>query len=134
MQILRFAPLYVALVVNLCANQEAYVPLSRFHLESDGIGSSGKIIVEGREDIKGAVSDLTITAFGKEHVLPKDLLGRLQGLRANGIRITYDSGIFGGSMHVLFQMGSVSHTTRQMLVTVRPGGGLTVDDVPLKTG
>lgn len=119
----------VGLTTAALASQEGPLPLSSFRVESDGIGDSGKISLEGREDDKGRLVELRINAFGKGYVVPSEKLKVLGNLAANGIRISYESGyeeIGGRTMYVHLQAGFVSHTVESALVTVTEDGKVEV--------
>ena len=114
------------------ASEEGILALSSFRLESAGIGQSGKIVVEGRENKKWQVVNLKISAFGKDYVIPKEKLAGLAELSANGVRISYEGGypMTGGrTIYIQFQMGFTSWTKQKALVTVSENGRIDVGKV-----
>ncbi len=119
----------LALVCGASASQEGALPLSVFRLESAGIGSSGKVVVEGKQNEKGETINLKINAFGKEYVVPKDKLARLSGLHANGVQISYEAGypnLGGRTIYIQFQVGFTSGPREQALVTLKEDGKIDV--------
>ena len=103
--------------------------MSSFHLESAGIGSSGKIVVAGEQNEKQQIVSLTIKAFGKDYIIPKEKLSGLAELPANGIRLSYEAGypqLGGRTIYIQFQMGFTSKTTKMALVTLSEDGKIEV--------
>jgi hypothetical protein len=126
------AVLLVACASAAHASQEGVLVLSSFRLESAGIGASGKIVVEGKQDEKGQVVSLKVNAFGKEYVVPKEKLAGLGELLANGIRISYEAGyaeLGGRTVYIQLQTGFTSGTREQALVTVKENGKIEVGKV-----
>ena len=114
------------------ASKEGVLVLSNFHLESTGIGSSGKVIVEGKQNEKSQIMSLKISAFGKDYIVPKEKLDGLAELQANGIRISYEAGyteLGGRTIYVQLQMGFTSHTRMQTLITVTEDGKIEVGKI-----
>lgn len=114
------------------ASQEGILPLSSFHLESCGIGSSGKVVVDGRQNEKAEILSLKVTAFGKDYVIPKEKLSGLAELHGNGIRISYEAGypeVGGRTVYIQLQMGFTSHTRMQALITVSEDGKVEVGKI-----
>jgi hypothetical protein len=121
------AVLVVAHVV--CASQEGPLPISRFRLESDGIGQSGAIVIEGKQNDKAQIVELKVRAFGKEYAVPPEKLKVLAGLGANGIRISYESGyeeLGGRTVYIQLQLGFTSHTAESALITITESGKIEV--------
>jgi hypothetical protein len=134
MKIFAIALILLVTVGTGRASKEGILPLSSFHLESMGIGASGKIVVEGTQDGQGQITELKIGAFGKEFVVPRQKLARLVTLPANGIRISYEAGykeLGGRTIYIQFQMGFTSSTKKQALVTLAEDGRITVDEFQL---
>jgi len=107
------------------ASQEGILALSSFRIESAGIGSSGKVVVEGKQNEKSQIVSLKVSAFGKEYVVSKEKLAGLAELLANGIRISYEAGyaeLGGRTIYIQLQMGFTSSTRKQVLITVIEDG------------
>lgn len=120
---------------NVQSSEEGILAFSNFRLESGGLGSSDKVIVEGVQNTKGQIVSLNVSAFGKDYIVPKERLADLDGLSANGVRISYEAGyaeLGGRTIYIQFQMGFVSHTVHQVLVTLTEDGKVKVNKV--KTG
>ena len=125
--VLTIAVLVVAHVA--CASQEGPLPISRFRLESDGIGQSGAIVVEGKQNDKAQIVELKVRAFGKEYVISPEKLRVLAGLGANGIRISYETGyeeLGGRTVYIQLQLGFTSHTAETALITITETGKIEV--------
>jgi hypothetical protein len=119
----------LAFATRAFASKEGILPLSAFRLESDGIGKSGKVVVEGKGDEDGHIISLKVTAFGREHVIPKEKLAELRGLMTNGVRITYDAGyaeVGGRTVYVDLQMGFPSGTRGQRYIAVKENGTIEI--------
>jgi len=125
----------LAVALSAPASQEGILALSSFRLESPGIGSSGKVVVEGKQSEKNKIVSLKIRAFGKDYVVPKEKLTPLSGLPSNGVRISYEAGHaeFGGrTIYIQFQMGFTSGTREQALVTLKENGKVDVSRAEMK--
>jgi hypothetical protein len=112
------------------ASKEGILPFSNFRIESDGIGKSGKVIVEGKQGKDDRLISLKVTAFGKQYVIPKDRLAELKGLAANGVRLSYDHGYVetgGRTIYVQFQMGFTSSTRERALITLTEDGTIRIE-------
>lgn len=124
----------LAMAVSASASKEGILPFSSFRLESAGIGSSGKIVVEGQQDEHARVVSLSIAAFGKSYALPKEKLVGLSDLPSNGIRISYEHGyaeLGGRTIYVQLQMGFTSFTKKVALITLTEDGKFEVSPVRL---
>jgi len=111
------------------ASEEGILPLTRFHIESAGIGESGRIVVDGEQNDARQLVDLRITAFGKNHTVPKENLKELAEIPANGIRLSFETGYpepGGRTVYIQFQMGFASSTQKQATVTVTESGKIEV--------
>jgi hypothetical protein len=114
------------------ASQEGVLAFSRFRLESDGIGSSGRIRVAGKQNDKTQLIQLKIRAFGKTYVVPPEKLGPLAELQSNGIRISYEPSyeeLGGRTVYIQLQMGFTSGTVKKALITVTESGTIEVSNV-----
>jgi hypothetical protein len=122
----------LAFASTAVASSEGILPLSSFRLESSGIGSSGKVIVEGKQTERAEILSLKLSAFGKYYVVPKEKLTGLAELHANGIRISYEAGyaqLGGRTIYIHLQMGYTSHTRMQAVVTVKEDGKIEVGKI-----
>lgn len=140
MRILHMARLIIMLAALLTmalsasASQEGILPFSSFRLESAGIGSSGKIVVEGQQDSHDRLLSLTIAAFGKSYAVPKEKLAEIRDLPSNGIRISYEHGyaeLGGRTVYIQLQMGFTSFTKKVALVTLTEDGEVEISPVQL---
>jgi hypothetical protein len=125
----------LALARPAFASKEGILALSSFRLESDGIGSSGKVVVEGKQNDKRQLTNLEVTAFGKHYVLPKSRLNGLADLMVNGVRISYEHGyaeLGGRTIYIQLQFGFISETQRQALVTLTEDGKFNVRNIEPK--
>jgi hypothetical protein len=117
-------------------SQEGILGFSSFRLESNGIGSSGIVVIEGKQDQNLNIKELKITAFGNTFEVPKEELDSLSGLSANGIRITYEHGysVLGGrTIYIQLQMGFTVATMREALITLNESGTIEVGRIISKT-
>jgi hypothetical protein len=129
------ALLFFAGINSVLASKEGILPFSRFHLESDGIGSSGKILIDGQQNQSSQIAELRITAFGRNYVVPKEQLAGLAELPTNGVRISYEAGykeLGGRTLYIQLQMGFTSFTKKQALITVTENGKVEVSKIELK--
>lgn len=117
------------------ASKEGILPLASFHLESAGIGGSGKVVVEGQQDDKDRIAALKVEAFGKLFEVPQEKLRGLSELPTNGIRISYERGyveLGGRTIYIELQMGFTSGVRKQALVTITENGAIEIGAVVLK--
>lgn len=134
MKRLLLAIFVLTFATHAFASKEGILPLSAFRLESDGIGDSGKVVVEGKGDKDGHIVSFKVTAFGSEHVIPKEKLVELAGLMTNGVRITYEAGyaeVGGRTVYVHLQMGFLSGTGGQRYIAVKENGTIEIGKLPI---
>ena len=132
---LALAVLVVGVADSAYASQEGTLPISSFALESDGAGASGKITVAGKQNDKAQIVELRVRAFGKDYVVPPRQLALLAELRANGIRISYESGyeeLGGKTVYIQLQVGFTSHTAQTALITIKENGKIEVGKVQME--
>jgi hypothetical protein len=135
MKIFPVVVVLFAAALHASASKEGILALSSFRLESAGIGSSGKVVVEGNQDEKNKIVGLKISAFGKDYVVPEDKLTALSGLRSNGVRISYEAGqaeLGGRTIYIQFQMGFTTGAREQALVTLTEDGKVEVSRTKMK--
>ena len=116
------------------ASQEGILPFSSFRLESVGIGSSGKVVVEGRQDEGSHLVSLKVEAFGKTFEVPKEKLAGLAELLSNGVRITYEAGyteLGGRTVYIELQMGFTSGTGKRAIVSITESGAIEVSAIEI---
>ena len=124
--------LLIAFASSAIASKEGILAFSRFRLESAGIGTSGKVVVEGNQDANGQITALTISAFSKEYIVPKDKLAKLAELHSNGIRISYEHGypeLGGRTIYIQLQMGFTSLTRMEAVVSLSENGKIEVSNI-----
>ena len=122
----------LTLAVSASASKEGILPFSSFRLESAGIGSSGKIVVEGQQDSHDQLLSLTIAAFGKSYTVPKEKLAEIRDLPSNGIRISYEHGyaeLGGRTIYIQLQMGFTDFTKKVALITLKENGKFEISPV-----
>ncbi len=127
--------LFIALTGFAHASQEGILAFSSFRLESAGIGSSGKVVVEGNQDESRRIVALKVEAFGKIFDVPKEKLAGLSELPSNGVRISYEHGytqLGGRTIYVELQMGFTSGVRKQARVTIPESGAIEVTAIELK--
>jgi hypothetical protein len=132
MKALVLAILLLASASSAHASKEGILAFSTFRLESNGIGSSGKITVEGKQNDKAQIVALRMSAFGRDYVVPPAKLRQLAELPSNGVRISYEAGykeLGGRTVYIQLQMGFTSDTTKQALVTIAEDGEIVVSEV-----
>jgi hypothetical protein len=132
---LTIALLLLAFTSVAYASKEGILAFSSFRLESTGIGSSGKVVIEGQQDERGHIVSLKVEAFGKTFEVPKEKLGGLAELPSNGVRISYEHGyaeLGGRTIYVELQMGFTSGTRKQALVTIAESGAIEVSPIEHK--
>ena len=132
MKVLALAILLLAFASSVHASKEGILAFSSFRLESNGIGSSGKITVEGKQNDKAQIIALRISAFGRDYVVPPEKLRQLAELPSNGVRISYEAGykeLGGRTVYIQLQMGFTSDTTKKALVTITEDGKIVVSEV-----
>jgi len=135
MKALAAITLILAFASSAIASKEGILAFSSFRLESTGIGSSGKVVIEGSQDANGQITALTIRAFAKDYVVPKDKLVKLAELHSNGIRIAYEHGyaeLGGRTIFIQLQMGFTSFTKKAALITLAENGKIEVSDIRMK--
>jgi hypothetical protein len=116
-------------VLTCRASQEGILPLVSFHLESGGIGASGKVVVDGSQDAHAHLIELKVQAFGKTYVVPADKLALLGDIPSNGVRISYEQGysdMGGRVVYVQLQMGFTSSTRKDAYVSISEDGTIRV--------
>jgi hypothetical protein len=126
------AVLLLAAAIGSRASQEGTLPLTSFRLESNGKGSSGRIVLEGKQNEKAEIVSLKIGAFGKNYTVPPEKLRQLADLHANGVRISYEEGykeLGGRTVHIQFQVGFTSSTEQKALITITEDGKIEVGGI-----
>jgi hypothetical protein len=127
-----FAVLLLAAAIGSRASQEGTLPLTSFRLESNGKGSSGRIILEEKQNEKAQITSLKISAFGKDYTVPPEKLRQLADLHANGVRISYEEGykeLGGRTVYIQFQVGFTSSDEQKVLITLTEDGKINVGGI-----
>jgi hypothetical protein len=127
--------LFFAMACIVHASKEGILEFSSFRLESAGIGSSGKVVVEGKQDDQSRIVSLKVEAFGKIFDVSQEKLAGLSGLSANGVRISYEQGyaqLGGRTIYIELQMGFTSGTRKQARVTIYESGAIEVTGIKIK--
>lgn len=111
------------------ASKEGILTLSAFHLESDGIGASGKIVIDGQQNANNQISQLSIHAFDKTYVVSPENLNHLANMTVNGIQISYEQGyqtLGGRTIYIQFQKGFTSGIIKKIILVVTENGQISV--------
>jgi hypothetical protein len=112
-------------VSTAIASQELIVPWSSFTIASDALGATNPIELSGRQS-DGGLSRLVVKAFGREFVLDKAQLRRLEGMSINGLDITYERGYAmtgGRTLYLVFSRG-----LQQQRISLTERGDITIDE------
>ena len=73
------------------ASQVGWLAFGSFKVESPGIGSSGPVVVSGRQGHDG-IESFEVIAFGKLYTLSEQHMSKLQGRLFNGLQFSYEGG------------------------------------------
>ena len=87
-------------------------------------GTSGPVRVSGTQRAEG-IASLRVQAFGREYVLPANLVAELQGFNANGLFVSYESGykeLGGRTVYLGFVRGFTSGIQAAKHVAVSENG------------
>ena len=122
--------LAIAAVV-VFANQEKPISFSKLRFESDG-GQSGKVVVEATQDENAGLISVRVFAFKKEYVLTEEHLAELAGARWNGMRVIYDSGIFGKTVWIRVEVATSGGTRDEALIGISSNGLIRAGRIPKK--
>lgn len=107
------------------ASQEGMLPFSEFKIESEGIGESGAVTVEGKKDPDGNYQKIVVKAFGMTIEISKELLGKIPSKYQNGIQLSYERGyeVLGGrTIYIMFLSGFTSGTKERFIIEVTEKG------------
>lgn len=111
------------------ASKEGMLPLTSFNISSDGLGSSGPVVVQGNSD-GHKVSELTIKAFDKIFKIPRKHADELGMISTNGVSFTYEAGrkIPGGrTLYITFSKSFfVSGERNRVTLIVTESGNIEV--------
>jgi hypothetical protein len=124
--------LVLTIASSIHASEEGILPLSSFRIESNGVGESGKIVLEGKQNDQWQIIELKLTAFGHQYVVPPEKLRPLAGFGANGIWFSYEVGykeLGGRTIYVQFQKGFTSGTEHSALITITEDGNVEVREI-----
>ena len=102
-------------------SKEGVLPLSEFRMASNGIGTSGPVVVEGNVNTQGEVVALSVQAFGMTRSIDTSILKTLNLAHANGIQLSYEAGyrVLGGkTIYILFQKGFTSEIKEKFVLAV----------------
>lgn len=121
--------LVIAAVV-LFGNQEKPISFSNVRYESDAGGGSGKVIVEATQDEKAGLIALKVFAFKKEYVLNEEHLAELAGAQWNGMRVIYNSGIFGKTVWIRVEVATSGSTRDEALIRISSDGSIQAGRLP----
>ena len=124
-----------SIATSAFASKEGILAFSEFRLESPGIGSSGKVVIEGHQNEKAQIVALKRNACGTNYIIPKEMLAKLTDITSNGIRISYEHGypeLGGRTIYIQLQMGFTSFVRKEALITLTENGKVEVSDVQTK--
>ncbi|MEW5735147.1 MAG: hypothetical protein AB1921_09850 [Thermodesulfobacteriota bacterium] len=114
---------------NAYASKMGVLSFSRFAVESEGIGDSGKVSVQGVKDGEGRYREITITAFGKVFQVPESVLNQIPAKYQNGIETCYEAGYAetgGRTVYVMFFKGFTGDGEDKVLLSVSENGAITI--------
>ncbi len=107
------------------ASKEGVLPFSEFKIESEGIGDSGAVTIEGKKDSTGNYQKIVVKAFGKTIEISKELLDKIPSKYQNGIQLSYEGGyeVLGGrTIYIMFSSGFTSGTKESFIISVTEKG------------
>jgi len=111
----------ISLTTFANASQEGILSFSEFKIKSNGIGDSGSVEIIGISNEKGALSSLTVNAFGEVYIFPKNILNQIPAHQRNGIQLTYEAGyrsMGGKTIYIQFHNGFTSGMQSSVLVSL----------------
>ena len=133
------APIALAgiLCVTCMASEEGVLPIRHFTLQSQGIGNSGPVTVEGRKDDKGQWEKMSISAFGKTFSVDTETLGKLDAAFMNGSLLSYEEGYAeagGRTVYVTLLQGFTSGIQVKQTLRVSEDGSISLIDTSKREG
>jgi hypothetical protein len=113
------------MIPSAFASQEGMLPFSEFKIQSNGIGESGIVVVEGVKDTSGKYMKLTVKAFRKTIEVSNDVLRQIPSEYQNGIQLSYGGGykeLGGRIIYIVFQKGFTSGKIESFTIAVTEDG------------
>ena len=120
----------------LFGSQVGILPVSSVRYESAGLGSSGKVVVEIKQDSAGRFSSIHVSAFGKEQELSKKNLGELDGFLCNGLTACYEIGYEetgGPTVYLTLVKGFFGQPVEKALISIASNGAVSYTHLTLPT-
>ncbi len=117
--------IFFSMTPSAHSSKEGVLPFSSFTVQSQGIGSSGVIVVEGQKDALGNFKKLVVKAFGKTIEVNEDLLRKIPLKHPNGIQLSYEQGyeaLGGRTVYITFLFGFTSGIKETFTITVTEHG------------
>lgn len=105
-------------------SKEGLLITSSFQIESNGIGSSGTVVVSGQRNQNGAFEKIVVKAFGKELAISKENLEKIPR-NTNGLQMSYESGyekLGGKTVYLIFLSGFTSGNKEKIILSVNEQG------------
>ncbi|MBI5590756.1 MAG: hypothetical protein HY881_09760 [Deltaproteobacteria bacterium] len=115
------------------ASREGVLPFSEFKIQSEGIGESGAVTVEGKKDSAGNYQMILVKAFGKTIEISEELLGKIPSKYQNGIQLSYERGyeVLGGrTIYIMFLSGFTSGNRESFVIEVTEKGQQSILKTP----
>ena len=115
------------------ASQEGVLPFSEFKIQSEGIGESGPVTVEGKKDSDGNYQKIVLTAFSKTTEISKELLAKIPSKYQNGIQLSYERGWQakgGRTIYITFLSGFISGIKESFVIEITEKGQQSILKTP----
>ncbi len=114
------------------ASQEGALKLSSFLLQSEGIGESGSVTVQGTIAETNKIIHLSINAFGKDYKVPDEELEKIPNAFYNGIQLSYEKGyesLGGKNIHIILLSGFTSGIDKRVLISLTENGNIDIQEL-----
>ena len=107
------------------ASKEGVLSFSEFVIKSDGLKGSGEITVTGNKTKDGKYEKISVFAFGKILLVPKEILDQIPSRYQNGIQLSYERGYLktgGRTVYIVFHKGFTSGIGDRFIIAVKENG------------
>ena len=109
--------------------EQGMLPLSEFRIQSEGIGESGAVSVEGVKDRFGKYVSLSVKAFGRVIELSRDFLAKIP-TDQNGIQISYGHSPGSRTVYLVFLKGFTWSIKDKFIIAVGEDGSQRISKSP----
>ncbi|MFH1074863.1 MAG: hypothetical protein V1752_07230 [Candidatus Firestonebacteria bacterium] len=127
---------FTLISMNAFASEEGVLKLSKFTVESKGIGNSGPVKISGEQNQQNEITSLKIEAFGKDYKISDESLKKLPKAMYNGIQVSYEEGykeLGGKTIYIIFQMGFTSGVTKQVVLSLAENNTVNVEEIKIQS-